>query len=107
MRMQCVPGLPFPSPRRPGDEARSPRSATRRFRLRTACQLTPTRRWWTRHRSTPKGSRETVTLPARRYLELTEFDPASRAQLLVAGDVQLYEESISITTIQSFLGNRS
>ena len=25
MRMQCVPGLPFPSPRRPGDEARPER----------------------------------------------------------------------------------
>ena len=83
--------------------SRSPRSATRRIRgFRTAFRLTPTRRWRPHRRSTLKGSGETVSPPARRYLELSEFDPPSRAQLLVT---QLYEESISITTIQSFLGN--
>lgn len=68
----------------------------------TAFQLTPTHRWRPPRRSTPKGSGETITPPARRYLELSE---SSRAQVLVAGDAQLCEESISITTIQSFLGN--
>ena len=70
--------------------------ATRRIRLRTAFQLTPTRRWRPRRRSTPKGSGEMDTPPARRHLELTD---SSRAQLLVVGDAQLCEEPKSITTV--------